>query len=94
MHAILEGVLPYEIKLFLIWIIQENMMTLYELNNRFHFNFNWGKIDVKDNPSPVALDKKGALIGLRAAQSWCLGRFLPLIISDIINSKIKNAEKK
>jgi len=30
------------------------------------------------------LDKAGNNIGQRAAQSWCLTRFLPLIIGDLI----------
>lgn len=87
MHTVLEGILVSAIKLFLKFVISKNnMITLEEINWRI-FNFNYGKLEQKNKPSPIRLDKTGNLIGERAAQNWCLGRFLPLILSDVISSE-------
>lgn len=83
MHDFLEGDLDMAIKLFLKHVVNSNVMTVDEINCRI-LQFNYGKIEMKNKPSPVDLKKAGCLIGERAAQSWCLGRFLPLILSDIV----------
>lgn len=89
MHDILEGTLPLTIKLFLNHLIKLKVTTLEDINTRI-FQFNYGALEIKNKPSPVSLGKLGNLIGERAAQNWCLARFLPLILSDFIRSdKVK-----
>lgn len=83
MHDILEGCLPAAVKLFVKHIINLNIITLEEINQRI-FQFNYGVIDKKNKPSPISLSKGGCLLGERAAQNWCLGRYLPLILGDIV----------
>lgn len=90
-HDVLEGVAQLEIKYFLKFIIGENLTTLNEINSRLN-SFNFGYVDICNKPSPINLDKVGRLIGERAAQSWCLLRFLPLILADIV-SKLTDKQK-
>lgn len=47
-------------------------------SSNFGLNYNTTK------PSPISLDKPGHSIGQRAAQTLCLIKHLPLILSDII----------
>ena len=44
-------------------------------------------LNQRNKPSPLILDKSGNLIGQRAAQFWCLIRYFPLIIDDLILNK-------
>lgn len=83
MHDILEGVAQYEIKLILNYVINEKLITLKEINRRIFF-FNYGVLDMNKKPSPINLEKSGSALGERAAQTWCLARYLPLILADII----------
>lgn len=84
MHDILEGVGSLEIKLFLKFVVKDlKLITNEKLNDRIK-NFNYGKIEITNKPSPINLDKVGSLLGQRAGQAWCLIRFPPLILSDII----------
>lgn len=83
-HDILEGIVQCEIKLFLKFITELNLITLLQINERIKV-FCFGKLEMSNKPSPISLDKQGYLIGQRAVQSWCLIRYLPLILSDIVN---------
>lgn len=87
MHDLLEGVCQLEIKLFLKYLVKNNIITLANLNKRIEC-FQYGYIERCNKPSPISLDKHGHLIGQRAAQTWCLIRFLPLILDDLLNSEI------
>lgn len=93
MHDILEGIGPFEIKLFLKYVVKEKILTLDEINNRLK-SFNFGYNEMCNKPSPINLDKTGNLIGERAGQTWCLLRFLPLILGDVVATlSNKQAEK-
>lgn len=52
------------------------------------FQFNYGKLEQKNKLSPLILYEPANLIGERAAQNWCLGRFLPYILGDIIDMEV------
>lgn len=49
MHDVLEGALPYEIKLMLSHLLHQSYFTLKEVNKRI-LTFNYGS-DSKDKPS-------------------------------------------
>jgi hypothetical protein len=85
MHDLLEGVVPYELKLVLQKLISIKCFTLETLNNRL-ISHNFGFLESKNRPSPIRLDMQGNKIGQKAAQAWCLIRFLPIIIGDLIVS--------
>lgn len=93
MHDILEGVGPLEIKLFLKYIIKEKILSLEEINNRLK-SFNLGYNEMCNKSSPINLDKTGNLIGERAAQTWCLLRFLPLLLGDVLETLSEKQTKK
>ncbi|XP_031334990.1 uncharacterized protein LOC116164880 [Photinus pyralis] len=83
MHDILEGVAQFEIKSILSYLVSKKIISLNEVNQRIFF-FNYGSIDQCTKPSPVNIEKSGANIGERAAQTWTLVRYLPLILIDVI----------
>lgn len=53
MHDLLEGVLQYEVKELLKYLIAEDMLTLYELNSHLEF-FPYSYTDIKNKPSSIA----------------------------------------
>lgn len=83
MHDILEGVAQLEIKLIITYLVSEKILSLREINQRI-FSFNYGSIDQCTKPSPVNIEKLGSSIGERAAQTWTLVRYLPLMLIDVI----------
>lgn len=83
MHDLLEGVVPYEIKLVLQKLICVGCFDLETVNHRI-LAFDFGYLESKNKPNPIRLDGKGNKIGQKAAQTWCLIRFLPIILGDLI----------
>ena len=68
MHDIFEGVVPYDVKLILHYIIYVlKLITLADLNDRIK-NFNYGFYDKKNKPCPVSLDKCNTSLGQQASQ--------------------------
>lgn len=59
-HDILEGVGQLEIRLFLTFIVQWKLLSMKTLNQRIN-SFSYGRIDMADKPSPIVLEKPGAL---------------------------------
>lgn len=93
MHDMLEGVVQYEIKVFIKILLNNKIANLNQINERIKF-FNFGSINKNVKPSPIIVDKPGNLIGQRAAQCWVLVRYLPLILKDfLIDVEIKNKWK-
>lgn len=82
MHDFLEEICQLELKLFLKFLIQKKLTSIKEVNERI-VTFDYGLQNRANKPSPICLDKAGHLIGQRAAQTYCLLIFFPLIISDI-----------
>nr|XP_012220641.1 PREDICTED: uncharacterized protein LOC105671240 [Linepithema humile] len=82
MHDFLEGICQLELKLFLKFLIQEKLTSIEEINDKIN-TFDYGLQNRANKPSLIYLNKAGHLIGQRAAQTYCLLIFFPLIISDI-----------
>ena len=107
MHDVLEGALPYEIKLMFTYFLQNRYFTLKVVNKRIE-SFNYGS-DSKDKPSSVSVAsvcssgshfKQSGIkpattayyyyslwVNLKcilASQVWCLARYSPLLIGDLI----------
>lgn len=87
MHDLLEGVVPYEIKLVFKKLISLGCFNLETVNNRISA-FDFGYLESKNKPSPIKLDGTGNRIGQKAAQAWCLIRFLPMILGDLIVDEV------
>lgn len=86
MHDLLEGVVPYELKLVLQKLINLGSFTLEDINNRLMCH-DYGYLESRNKPCPLRLDLVGNKIAQKAAQAWCLIRFLPVIIGDLIISE-------
>lgn len=76
MHDVLEGVVPYEMKLVLKKLISLKLFTLQYLNQRI-IHFKYGKTDSANKPVEQTFD--GYIIG-NAASNWCLLRLLPYLV--------------
>lgn len=83
MHDILEGVIPYELKLFLGEVINLKLISVADLNNRLHL-YDYGSVNSRNKPSPIIFDKSNISFRQKAIQAWCLFRYFPLIIDDLI----------
>ena len=84
MHDILEGVLQYEMKLFLQWLINSNICTEETIVQQIH-SYDYGKSDIKNKPRNIKIFSKSNDLGLSAAQAWCLSRYLLLILAKFID---------
>ena len=87
MHDLLEGVIPYEMKLLLRHCISSmKYFTLVLFNNRLS-KFDFGYSELGDKPALVdcshisSPDKK---IRQSASQMWLLAKILPFLIADLI----------
>ncbi|KAK0140170.1 hypothetical protein N1851_022924 [Merluccius polli] len=86
MHDILEGIGPYEVKLILNSLIENNHLTLDKLNYRIT-SFDYGFADKRNKPSVISKHDLRNIDGAMrqsAAQSWCLLRLLPLMVGDLV----------
>lgn len=94
MHDILEGIGPYELKKFLIFVVKElKIISMDEVNLRIS-NFNYGILNIKNKPSTINIDSKSNAIGQKASQFWCLMRFFPIIFKDFIELNIDKVRVK
>ncbi|OXA43044.1 hypothetical protein Fcan01_21940 [Folsomia candida] len=92
MHDLLEGVVPFEIKIVLQKLISLGCFSLEIVNQRLMAH-NYGYLESKNRPNPIRLDSTGHKIGQKAAQAWCLIRHLPVILADLIVSEEGIIEK-
>lgn len=89
MHVFLEGVLAYEIRLFLNYYINEiHAFGLTVLNSRIQ-GFPYGFSNIKNKPA-VILDKDLQLgsstnLGQSACQMWLLSSVLPFILAEFVD---------
>ena len=69
MHILFEGVVPYATKQCLKVLIDEKRcLTLRELNNRLE-SFNYGYMNNKNKPTPIARETLNALDDAKLKQS-------------------------
>ena len=83
MHIFLEGILGYEMKFLLKYLIENRLITLHDLNQRIN-DFAYGYSETKDKPAPIKesdLDFKSCSnLGQSACQMWLLSCMLPLLM--------------
>ena len=81
MHILFEGVVPYATKQCLKVLIDEKRcLTLRELNNRLE-SFNYGYMNNKNKPTPIARETLNALDDAKLKQSGKL-------MYSLVNSKL------
>ena len=78
MHDVLEGVLPYTMRLLLKHLVGEaKLLTLQQVNSCIS-DFDYGYIEASDKPSLISptcfqLNEKTKLGRKQAHQQWCKG---------------------
>uniref|UniRef100_A0A1X7TQV0 C2H2-type domain-containing protein n=1 Tax=Amphimedon queenslandica TaxID=400682 RepID=A0A1X7TQV0_AMPQE len=87
MHDVLEGVLPYTVKLLLLTFIQhKHYFTLEEFNDRIcYFPFGACESEKPATISSTSLMSSDKSLRQSATEMWCLGRYLPLLIGDLVS---------
>ncbi|XP_028419163.1 uncharacterized protein LOC114544868, partial [Dendronephthya gigantea] len=94
MHIFLDGLVPYETKLMLKYLIDESRcITLKELNRRIE-NFDYGYMNKKNKPTATNRETINGVTEAKlkqsASQMWCLFRFLPIMIGDKVDEQLEN----
>ena len=87
MHDFLEGVIPMEVKMILNHLIDEERITILELNSRISA-FSYGFVDKQNAPSAIsetALANPRGPSGQTASQMLCLFTYLPLMVGDVVD---------
>lgn len=84
MHIVLEGVIVFELKHFLKYLIEDtNSLTLKKLNSDIK-NFHLGHSDATNRPITIKkedLDHKSSTnLAQTASRMWLLSQILPVIL--------------
>ena len=85
MHDLLEGVVPYELKLMLKYYVREcRYFTLSQLNERL-INYEFGYTETADKPSALCdIRPEGISLRQSAAQMWLLATTIAFLIGDFV----------
>ena len=95
MHTLFEGIIPYVMACVLHTLIfQEKIFTLEKLNDCIQTFFLKLKVNKKHKPSIIknisGPPKMTLIPSLKAAESWCLFIYLPLILSKLVYKRNKH----
>lgn len=86
MHDLLEGVVPYELKLILCSFIIEKKYFTLELQNKRLASFDYGCSDRRNKPTALSdselRDQQKNTLNQKASQTMCLAVILPFIVGD------------
>ncbi|XP_071821716.1 uncharacterized protein [Apostichopus japonicus] len=89
MHVFLEGILPFELKLFIKYCVQEQLTTIDQLNAGIT-SFPYGYYQTRNIPKPISEnvinDNASPLID-DAIKMWTLCRIVPFIVKDLVPSE-------
>lgn len=89
MHDVLEGAIPFAIKLIFKYIVTQKILPISVINDKIN-SFPYGALDKKNLPGSINLEKASSTsIGLLAIQNWTLFTYFPFIFFDVI-PKIRN----
>jgi hypothetical protein len=94
MHDLFEGISGFEVHLVIGDLIRSGFFNLDLLNSRIT-SFEYASCDSKNKPSPIMHNKiqnPDSASGRTAAQMWCLIRYLPLVIGDLVPEGNKHLE--
>ena len=76
---ILEGAISITLDLIVQQLIAGNCLFRADLKQRF-CNFMYGKSDVRNSPKSANI----SLLGMSAAEAWCVFRLFPFIVGDAV----------
>lgn len=80
-HDLLEGVVAYDLKIYVDYFIQERWFSLSFLNKRIE-SFTYSIQDMRDKPCPISKQKKRIIGG--AWQIFIFIKLFPLLVEDKI----------
>ena len=80
MHDLFEGAVPYELKLLILYCINQSYLNIITINHRLSA-FDFGYSEVGDKPVLIGEEVK---IRQTASQMWLLARIFPLLVGDLI----------
>lgn len=80
-HDFTEGVVAYDLLLYIKHLVEESWFTYQELNDSIS-NFPFSQYDSRDKPKPCINKKLNKIVG-SAWEVRCLLRFFPLIVRNI-----------
>ncbi|CAL1293885.1 unnamed protein product, partial [Larinioides sclopetarius] len=83
-HDLFEGVIAYDMFLFVKTLIQEKHISSVDIFNRKIANFKLGSSDCCDKP--CELKEKSSRLSGHAAQNWAFLRFFSIIFWDVFES--------
>ncbi|XP_070406925.1 uncharacterized protein [Nothobranchius furzeri] len=86
-HDLFEGVIAYDLPLYIRHLVEENHFTYLQLNrckNQFRYEGNDGK------DKPADLSPSSNKLSGHAVQNWCFLRLLPLMVGDRIKDPCEN----
>ncbi|CAM1294702.1 Uncharacterised protein g1088 [Pycnogonum litorale] len=82
-HDLFEGIVNYDVALFLQYCIKDKRWFTYTELNRRILQFKYLGSDRNNQPCEVNIH--GDKLGGQAIQNWCLVRLLPILIADKID---------
>lgn len=86
LHDLLEGVVPYELKLLLNYLIENKYITVAIVNERIN-SFDFGYSELSDKPSLLderVLKSNDQKIWQSASKMWLLAVYFPLLVGDLV----------
>ena len=86
MHDVLEGVIPYEMKLLLTHYVTRKHFSIDSLNDRLN-RFDFAYSELSDKPSEIddaVVKKPDTKIRESASKMWMLAVMLSLLIGDLV----------
>ena len=91
MHDLFEGVVPYEMKLLLTYLVSAKYLSIATFNDRLR-RFDFGYSELSDAPSELdekIVKKPEQRIRQSASKMWLLAVYLPLLIGDLVPEDCK-----
>lgn len=85
-HDLFEGVVQYDLALFINYMVKVNKWFTYAQFNQIVTKFKYLGGDVNNKPSTIS--DQGSKLGGHAVQNWCLVRLLPILIGARVASAI------
>ena len=85
-HDLFEGVVAYDLPLFLKYFVKQKWFTIDRLNKRIDHIQLFGS---DSRARPAAVHESHPRLAGSASQNWCFLRLLPLLIYDMVNPSDK-----
>ena len=89
-HDLFEGVVKHDVKLILDHLIKDKQLFSFKAFNVAVKKFSFKGSDL--NSKPNSINENADNIGGHPMQNWCLLRFMPLIVCEVLNVDIDDSD--